>query len=142
MVRAAHERTWTFAVGWILWGGCSLWLISNELGVLAFVGTVLGAIVTVGLRDKFSNETTASAYSVFNQNGQAIVGGFTASQFERQLRGGQNSKDNDPAHGQVAQAKSSLSSFSTTAVGDDERIRRRKAAADAAAKRMQVSLNE
>jgi hypothetical protein len=38
-----------------------------------------------GLREKISNEETASAYSVFNQNQQSIAGSMTGDQIDRQF---------------------------------------------------------
>ena len=62
-------------------------LVQLDLGVLAFVGSILMAIWMFGLREKFESEETASAYSAFNEDGQAITGSFTTAQLEGQLRG-------------------------------------------------------
>ena len=139
MVRAANEKSSSFYLGLAV---CTLtggFLIYHDLGVLAFVMFVLVGIFGFGLRDKFSNETTASAYSVFNEDGKAIVGGFTASQFENQLRGpmGRRNHENDPVQGRVAQ---SLQTRETNApLSDAERTARRRAAAAAAERRLQNS---
>ena len=104
------------------------------MGVLAFVGSILLGIYSFGLRDKFSNESTASAYSVFNKDGQAIVGGFTGEQLDRQLRGGFARNTAKVTDGSVATALSS-SSVTKEKVAEDERVRRRRAAAAAAERR-------
>lgn len=49
-----------------------------------------------------SEETTASACCVFNENGQGPVGGFTAQQFERQFRGGLSVGQKDSSLGAIA----------------------------------------
>jgi hypothetical protein len=143
MVRAANERSTIFYVGCITWMVCSILLTVWGFGVVAFCGSILLAIWAFGLRDKFSNEETASAYSVFNKDGQAIVGGFTAGQFDRQLRGGfatrsttSNDGNDDPVKGSVATAEVSTAAAKTTDA--NERLRRRTAAAAAAEKRFQT----
>jgi|ERR1740136_227821 len=150
MVRAANERTPMF------YASCTAWIISTillvwlDLGVIAFCGSIFIAIWVFGLRDKFSNEETASAYSVFNTDGRAIVGGFTASQLDRQLRGGgaagaitrtTNAADNnatdDPVRGPVATAE--IAKYTTTtssSSNNNERLHRRKAAVAAAEQRI------
>ena len=108
MVRAANEKSTGFyailIVCFVIGGLC----IYHDLGVIAFVMAILVGIWGFGFRDKFSNETTASAYSVFNKDGQAIVGGFTSSQFENQLRGPlarHTSNQNDPLNGPIAESQ-------------------------------------
>ena len=141
MVRAANERSVGFYFGCLLWAFVCVVLVAWDFGVIAFCGSILLAIWTFGLREKFSNEETASAYSVFNQGGKAIVGGLTASQFDRQLRGGARSgsnEDNDPVRGTVAVATTSGGKQAKAAtVPEDEKLRRRKAAAAAAERRLQ-----
>ena len=139
MVRAANEKSKLFYFGIAVCTVIGALLIYHDLGVIAFVMLVLVSIWGFGLRDKFSNETTASAYSVFNKDGKAIVGGFTASQFENQLRGPMGrvtSNQNDPVKGNIAE------SLQKKPVGggplsDTERIARRRAAAEAAERRLQ-----
>lgn len=115
----------------------------HDLGVLAFCGSAILVIWTFGLREKFSGEETASAYSVFNENGKAIVGGFTAAQFDSQMRGGgigtenkASSSQNNPVKGSVAMAAKTASTKNTQRQSDGEKLRRRKAAAAAAEKRL------
>jgi hypothetical protein len=146
MVRAANERTRFFYVGCAAWSILSLLLMASGFGVLAFCGSVLLGIWVFGLRDKFSNEETASAYSVFNQDGQAIVGGLTAGQFDRQLRGGfaqsasyNNDNNDNPVRGSIAIASSEhKSNANDNKLADNERLRRRTAAAAAAERRFQT----
>lgn len=140
MVRAANERSTGFYLGCAVWMAFCIYLIQLDFGVIAFCGSILWAIWTFGLREKFSNEETASAYSVFNRDGKAIVGGLTAAQFDRQMRGGLKDDDNknDPVHGDIAIAMSASSKSSLAVVhSDEERLRRRKAAAAAAERRFQ-----
>ena len=49
---------------------------------------VLVGIFTIGTRDKWESEENASAYSVFNEGGRAILGGMSAKELDGQLRGG------------------------------------------------------
>ena len=86
-----------------------------------------------GLRDKFSNEETASAYSVFNENQQAIQGSFTGTQLDRQLRGGlkQNEMKSSIPTALLEKTKNSR-------VNENERLRRRNAAALAAEQRLKT----
>jgi hypothetical protein len=143
MVRAANERSTLFYVGCMAWMVCSILLTVWGFGVIAFCGSILLAIWTFGLRDKFSNEETASAYSVFNKDGQAIVGGFTAGQLDRQLRGGFarstiNADGDNPVKGSVATAEVSTTVPAAKTTDANERLRRRTAAAAAAEKRFQT----
>lgn len=136
MVRAAHERSNTFYIGWALWIITSLWLIQNDLGVVAFVGSCLGAIWFFGLRDdKFDSEQTASAYNVFNKNGQAIAGSYTADQLESQLRGRPKESlltGKPVAEHNVPSSKQPI----VPAMSKDEKLKRRRAAAAAAERRV------
>lgn len=138
MVRAADERSRRFYFGCFLWAVACVLFVAYDFGVIAFCGSVLVAIWAFGLREKFSNEETASAYSVFNRDGKAIVGGFTASQFDRQMRGGINNDDEVPVRGSVAVAASPSigANQKTSNVSDDAKLRRRKAAAAAAERRL------
>lgn len=142
MVRAANEKSYGF---YVTIGACliaSSLLIYYDLGVLAFVMLVFVAIFGFGLRDKFSNEETASAYSVFNKDGRSIVGGFTASQFERQMRGGLAGSGDDsdnPLKGPIAEHDKGTTGGET--VSENERLRRRRAAAEAAQRRLRTSDN-
>jgi len=118
-------------------------LIKYDLGVIAFVVSVLLAIWVFGLRDKFDSETTASAYSVFNKDGQAITGGFTTAQLERQLRGGFGRDDATKGSNDVPTLSSKQKAPATeNVVSDDEKLRRRRAAAAAAAERRFAKANE
>ena len=144
MVRAANERTPLFYVAGTAWLVVAVLLTVWDLGVVAFVGSVLLAIWVFGLRDKFASEETASAYSVFNRDGKAIAGGFTAQQLDRQLRGGalggtaSNANDDDPVRGSVAAADTATPKAEAAAkMSDAERLRRRTAAAAAAERRFQ-----
>ena len=136
MVRAANERTNGFYIGCIVWAVCAVLLIVYDFGVIAFVGSILLAIWVFGLREKFAGEQTASAYSVFNKDGKAIVGGFTASQLDRQLRGTPRSGNlDDPVRGDVAKADTAEVSTKSMNLDEKERLKRRAAAAAAAEKR-------
>jgi hypothetical protein len=143
MVRASNERSTGFYVGCAVWTVICVFLIKHDFGVIAFCGSIILAIWVFGLREKFSNEETASAYSVFNRDGKAIVGGLTATQFDRQMRGGglrrnNNDASDDPIRGDVAVAVSASSrGTETQPASGDERLRRRKAAAAAAERRFQ-----
>ncbi|KAG7367426.1 SAYSvFN domain containing protein [Nitzschia inconspicua] len=144
MVRAANQRSngfyFTVAASFV----AALLFIYYDLGVLAFVLVVFVAIFGFGFRDKFSNEETASAYSVFNKDGRSIVGGFTASQFERQMRGplwSGNESDN-PLKGPIAEHGLKNSSIGREKVPENERIRRRMAAAEAAQRRLHAKEND
>jgi hypothetical protein len=146
MVRAANERTPTFYVGCAAWSIAAVLLVAWGFGVVAFCGSILLGIWVFGLRDKFSNEETASAYSVFNQDGKAIVGGYTAGQFDRQLRGGfappasnNNDSNDNPVRGSIAIASSEQKrNANDNKLGENERLRRRTAAAAAAERRFQT----
>jgi hypothetical protein len=137
MVRAANERTPIFYLGCAAWLVVAVLLIAWDFGVVAFCGSILLAIWVFGLREKFANEETASAYSVFNKDGKAIVGGFTAEQFDRQMRGGLASNNNDAVRGSVAVAKNESHTITQAKINDQERLRRRKAAVAAAERRVQ-----
>jgi hypothetical protein len=108
-------------------------------GVVAFCAAIFLSIWVFGLREKWASEETASAYSVFNKDGKAIAGGFTAQQFDRQMRGGiRGSDDNDNAvFGSIAVAKTGNDNMRESNLSDRERIRRRKSAAAAAERRSQ-----
>lgn len=146
MVRAANEKSTTFYIGLFVCFVIGSLLIYHDLGVIAFVMLVFVGIWGFGLREKFSNETTGSAYSVFNEDGRSIVGGFTSSQFESQLRGvtlmGRNSNQDDPLKGPIAEARKEKSAKTSIAFSDAERTARRKAAAAAAERRLMSSKEE
>ena len=140
MVRSANEKTTTFYAGLSVTFIACVLLVYYDLAVLGFVLGVFALLWGFGLRDKFSNETTASAYSVFNKDGKSIVGGFTASQLERQLRGplaSGNRNPDDPLHGEIAEHSGASGPNTKEQVSDNERLRRRRAAADAAQRRLQ-----
>lgn len=143
MVRGSHEWSPLFKSTLVITVTVGIVLIYFDLGVLAFFLFVMMSIFGFGLRDKFSTETTASAYSVFNKDGRAIVGGLTADQFDRQLRGsipntGRN--ENDPLNGPIAEAKqqpiNEHNKPPNRFIPISEREKRRKAALDAAERRM------
>jgi hypothetical protein len=151
MVRAANERSRAFYTGCFLWTIVAILLTFSGFGVVGFCGSVLLVIWFFGLREKFSNEETASAYSVFNRDGRAIAGSFTSSHLERQLRGGggfhmksrssssadnDDGDDDDPVRGAIAKAENGTKNFTTKGrVVEQERLTRRQAAAAAAEKR-------
>ncbi len=141
MVRVSNEKSNLFYVGLAACLAFAALLVYHDLGVIAFVMLVFVAIWGFGLRDKFSNETTASAYSVFNKDGKGIVGGFTASQFENQLRGQSRANPNDPLKGNVAEALQNKS-VGSTSLSDNERVARRRVAAEAAERRLKSSKEE
>ncbi|CAJ1967442.1 unnamed protein product [Cylindrotheca closterium] len=143
MVRSANEKSSATYVASAVWTLCVGLLIWSDLGVLAFFGSILFLIWVFGLREKFSNEETASAYSVFNLNQQAIAGTLTAGQVDRQLRGGgiaNNTNGSIGNNSNIAMAASQNNNSQTAAtnnVSQEERLRRRKAAAMAAERRFQ-----
>jgi Uncharacterized conserved domain (SAYSvFN) len=138
MVRSASDRSPIFVAGWVVWFGICVLLIVHDFGVVAFCGSVMLGIWIFGLREKFSGEETGSAYSVFNKDGKGIVGGFTASQFDRQMRGGFGGDDDasNPVRGSVTILANSGSSGRPTVQSEEERLRRRKASAAAAERRL------
>ena len=133
MVRAANERTNRFYVLSFLWSVIAVILVKNDFGVIAFVVSVLLLIYVFGLREKFDSETTASAYSVFNEDSQGITGGFTATQLEQQLRGGLRKSDADNSRIPTLASPSHKPSY---VVETKEKLRRREAAAAAAERRL------
>ena len=142
MVRAANERSRSFYVGCVIWCSCCFWLIKNDLGPIAFVGTVFLSIYAFGLREKFDSEETSSAYSVFNKGGKAIAGGFTGDQLERQLRGGIAHEINsmDKPYRASGDSDSPLvttsdKSTSKKTLSEKDKLKRRSAAAEAAERR-------
>ena len=137
MVRAANEKSTSFYLTLAICFVTGAALIYHDFGVIAFVMLVFVGIFGFGLRDKFSNESTASAYSVFNKDGKGIVGGFTATQFENQLRGPLASKidKNDPVKGSIAESQQNYDKSTSSTPSDVERTARRKAAAEAAERR-------
>jgi len=141
MVRSANEKSTSFYVLIFMLLIIGILLIYHDFGVIAFVMFVFVGIFGFGLREKFSNETTASAYSVFNKNGRPIVGGFTASQFENQLRGGGrkiNNYDDNPLVGPLAEHRkdgNNNDNNNSAELSDLERTARRQAAAEAAERR-------
>ena len=138
MVRAANEKPISFYFGLAICLVFAAFLVYYDFGVIAFVMLVFVGIWGFGLRDKFSNEATASAYSVFNKDGRAIVGGFTANQFENQLRGplSKKSDQNDPLKGPIAESQQEKRGDDIAPLSDVERRARRRAAAEAAERRL------
>mmetsp|Transcript_150 Transcript_150/g.293 ORF Transcript_150/g.293 Transcript_150/m.293 type:complete len:144 (-) Transcript_150:3-434(-) len=140
MVRSANEKSKSFYITLAVCAVVGGLLIYYDFGVVAFVMAVFVGIFGYGLRDKFSNETTASAYSVFNKDGKSIVGGFTASQFERQMRGPLGRvDDDDPVQGPIAEHLiAGQRTSDRNNVSEAERNRRRRAAAAAAERRFNM----
>lgn len=145
MVRTANEKTPTFYAGCMAWCIASAILIRNDLGVIAFVGSILGVIWVFGLRDKFKSETenSNSAYSVFNRGGKAILGGLTGEQVDQQMRGG--FATNSSSSGKMQNSKLDDAPLTTTEskstksgnITQQEKLKRRSAAAAAAERRVQ-----
>ena len=140
MVLAANERTNRFYILAFLWFILAVLLVKNDFGVIAFVTSVLLLIYVFGLREKFDSETTASAYSVFNEDSQGITGGFTAAQLEQQLRGGLRKPNTDNSQIPVL-ASPSHKSLPRDIVDTTERLRRREAAAAAAERRLKPHID-
>jgi hypothetical protein len=142
MVRAPNERSNGFYVTIAVCFLSAVLLIYHDLGVVAFCLLVFVGIFGFGLREKFSTEETASAYSVFNKDGRSIVGGFTATQFERQMRGPLASADDsdNPLKGPLAVHDDMSKSRVGELLLEPERVRRRKAAAEAAQRRLQTKV--
>lgn len=135
MVRSSQERSPSFYAGILAWFVCCVVCVKNDLGVLVFCGSIFLSIWFFGLREKFSNETTASAYSVFNNDQRAIAGSFTGEQLDRQLRNGSYTSEQKSSTIPTARAGKSEKA---SKCNDGERLRRRKAAALAAERRMQL----
>ena len=131
MVRAANELSLGTKVFIALWIVVCVYLVHLDLGVIAFSFSILFAIYFFGLRDKFSNEQTASAYSIFNKDGKGIAGGFSSNQLERQLRGHAN--HDEATSGDIAEAR--IQGEHQENVSEKQRLQRRKAAALAAERR-------
>mmetsp|Transcript_37779 Transcript_37779/g.43154 ORF Transcript_37779/g.43154 Transcript_37779/m.43154 type:complete len:142 (-) Transcript_37779:225-650(-) len=136
MVRAANERSNTFYAGCILWISLAVLLTIYDFGVIAFCGSVILGIYFFGLKEKFSNEETASAYSVFNKNNQAIAGSYTAQHLENQLRGREQQGRDYLLMGSVAKADVNTVSSSGKSNDGQAQLRRRQSAAAAAEKRL------
>lgn len=139
MVRSATERSNSFYVGAIAWIVACAWLISNDLGSLAFVASALLAIWCFGLRDKFQGEQGDSAYNVFNKGGRAILGGFTGEQLDQQMRGGMtyNSNNKPKADSDAPLTTATTAASGSTNISENEKLKRRSAAAAAAERRFQ-----
>jgi len=62
--------------------------IDPTLGISTFtlISIVIYFLYTFGMRDKWSGDANPSAYSVFNKGHREVAGGFTAAQFDSQLR--------------------------------------------------------
>ena len=143
MVRSATEKSTTFYIGIAAWIAACAWLISQDLGSIAFVASALLAIWFFGLRDKFQGEDGESAYSVFNKGGRAILGGFTGEQLEQQMRGGMthaNLNSKSTSHGDAPLATTGTSVSSK--LSENEKLKRRSAAAAAAERRLQQQTEE
>jgi hypothetical protein len=143
MVRSSTDRSTSFYLGLAVWGCIATGLVIVDLGVLAFFGTVVLALWQFGLRDKFDGETTASAYSVFNKGGKSLPGSTTMQDVDRELRGGGVAADHDmtapsgPA--EIKMTPGGRGFFQATTINQEERLRRRKAAADAALRRNKIT---
>ncbi|CAB9518637.1 expressed unknown protein [Seminavis robusta] len=143
MVRSATEQSPAFYAGCIAWAAGCWWLIRNGLGVIAFVGTILAAIFTVGLREKWDGETTDSAYNVFNRGGKAILGSLTGDQVDAQLRGGfQNGSSQSGPVGDAPLATTKSTATTTQKLSEGDKLKRRSAAAAAAERRLQQQAQE
>jgi hypothetical protein len=136
MVRSSKERSAAFYGGCFTWFTTCIFLVNQDFGVLAFCGSVFLTIWFFGLREKFSSETTASAYSVFNKNERSIAGTFTGQQLDRQLRGGISITTSENHLSTIPKAQIGKS-FTNLKIVDKERLRRRKAAALAAERRIE-----
>lgn len=150
MVRSAKStssyQSCRFFFGLFAWLIICAALVSSGLGVIAFFGSTLLVLCVWGLSDKWPSDTSASAYSVFNRNGQAIPGdGLTMKQLDRQLRGGsfvgaaQDSFCNEPSIFATKDTTTSASSSTGSRMTPEERARRRKNAAAAAERRVAQS---
>lgn len=143
MVRSAYERPSSFWIGFLIWAICSVILVYIELGILAFVGSVILGVWVFGMRDKFEGETTASAYSVFNKGGKSLPGSLTVHDIDQQLRSGGIVSGQEIMNDADGPAESKTSGIGFTGFAltqsQDERDRRRRAAADAALRRRNVT---
>ena len=144
MVRSSTERSNAFYIGCVVWVAGCVWLIHNDLGSIAFVGTVLLAIWVFGLREKFEGEDGPSAYSVFNKGGRAILGGFTGEQLDQQMRGGMTYAGSISDKAKVESdapltttGGASTSTATSSKLSGGEKLKRRSAAAAAAERRLE-----
>jgi Uncharacterized conserved domain (SAYSvFN) len=137
MVRSSTERSNIFFAGVVLWIVACWWMISNDLGSIAFVGSVLLAIWRFGLRDKFDGEEGDSAYNVFNQGGRAILGSLTGEQVDQQMRGGMTYQKKEVKVSSDAPLTTTTVAASPSKLSDNEKVKRRAAAAAAAQRRME-----
>lgn len=105
------------------------------LSILFTIG-VLASIWWHGLREKWEGDDTASAYSVFNENGKNIAGTFTSRQFDNSLRttyAGKEDKQGELIYSNRGKSDAPPSSSSVTPA------QRRANAVRAAEKRLQSS---
>jgi Uncharacterized conserved domain (SAYSvFN) len=149
MVRSANERTLVFYAGCAAWAGACVWLFWNELGVIAFVVSILLLIYWFGLRDQFDGEDdngrSMSAYSVFNKGGKAMPGSLTGQQIDQQLRGGMtynNNNNESSASSSDQPLTTTATATSTKPLTDSDKLKRRSAAALAADRRLQQQQQE
>ena len=147
MVRSSTERTPTFYAGCAAWAGACYWLVRNGLGVVAIVGSILITIFVFGLRDKFEEGESMSAYNVFNKGGKAIMGSLTGDQVDAQLRGGiRFGKPDNSGGGGNTQSDKPLTTTATLSGAkkqtEHDKLKRRANAAAAAERRMQQQREE
>ena len=83
MVRAASSR-WGLALAAAIFVAVQACAIAVDFGTPVGIVLAIVGIWTMGTRTKWEGEV--SAYSVCNKDGKAILGGFTAEQFDAQMR--------------------------------------------------------
>ena len=83
MVQAASSR-WRLAAVATVFAAVQACAVAVEFGTPCAIVLAIVGIWTMGTRTKWAGEV--SAYSVCNPDGRAILGGFTAEQFDAQMR--------------------------------------------------------
>jgi Uncharacterized conserved domain (SAYSvFN) len=143
MVRSSNERTLVFYAGCAAWAAACFWLVQNDLGVIAFVVSILLIIYFFGLRDQFEGDGgSMSAYSVFNKGGKAMPGSLTGQQVDQQLRGGMKYNSNGDGGVHSDKPLTTTATTSTRPLTESDKLKRRAAAALAAERRIQQQQQE
>lgn len=79
-LQGPSERAMLWGGGWVIGYMISIWM---KVGSIYFIFTVIiGIFLNLGVKQRGES----SAYSVFNQGYERILGTMTADQFEREIR--------------------------------------------------------
>ena len=153
MVRAANERSPWLYPACALWASLCVYLSLKGLGTPAFVASVFMALYFFGFDKRWQGEDSLSAYSVFNEGGKELIGTFNTQEIERQVRGShgvaalQADRVEREGGGRISSKRpltsrdspSSTHVRQTVKLSEDERVKRRVAAAEAAERRMKAA---